>query len=143
MFCNIKNKTDTLKECAPVTFFLWRKGGGEGGAQGAGGGVRILYWYSSWYYIPSEILRWIYCVVLYFWWPFLQITHINITQLLRSYFAKKAVLKSFAKFTRKDLCRSIFLNKVASRIAFSSLHKRWSLPSRIFSGNLTKSAVFI
>ena len=34
MFCNIKNKTYTLKECAPVTFFLWRKGGGEGGGRG-------------------------------------------------------------------------------------------------------------
>ena len=37
MFCNIKNKTDTLKECAPVTFFLWRKGGGEGGRRAGGG----------------------------------------------------------------------------------------------------------
>ena len=28
-------------------------------------------------------------------------------------FCKKGVLKNFAKFTRKHLCQSLFLNKVA------------------------------
>ena len=33
-------------------------------------------------------------------------------------FSKKGVLRKFAKFTRKHLCRSVFFNKVASLYSF-------------------------
>ena len=35
-------------------------------------------------------------------------------------FCKKGVLRNFAKFTGKDLCQSLFFNKVAGLVVFLS-----------------------
>ena len=64
-------------------------------------------------------------------------------------FVKKEVLKNFAKFTRKQLCQSLFFNKAAGlrpyyNIFFTehlqTVHKIWSFQLRISSVNVTKSA---
>ena len=39
-------------------------------------------------------------------------------------FCKKGVLRNFAKFTRKHMCRSLFLNKVAGLRSATLLKKR-------------------
>ena len=49
---------------------------------------------------------------------------------------RKGVLRSFAKFTRKNLCQSLFLNKVAGLIPATLLKKR--LWCRYFSINSAK-----
>ena len=50
-------------------------------------------------------------------------------------FFKKGVFKNFAKFTRKQLCQGLFLNKVASLRPPTFLKKR--LWHRVFSVNFT------
>ena len=40
-------------------------------------------------------------------------------------FCKRGVLENFAKFTEKDLCQSLFLNKVADLSPVTLLKKDW------------------
>ena len=46
-------------------------------------------------------------------------------------FCKKGVLRSFAKFTGKHLCQSLFFNKVAGLRYFFIEHLWWLIPKAI------------
>ena len=48
-------------------------------------------------------------------------------------FCKRGVLENFAKFTEKDLCQSLFFNKVADLSPANLLKKDWH---RCFPANV-------
>ena len=55
-------------------------------------------------------------------------------------FCKKCVLRNFAKFTGKDLCQSLFFNKVAGLIPKVSLH--WTRHRNSHQGCSVRKGVF-
>ena len=66
-------------------------------------------------------------------------------------FCRKGVLRSFAKFTGKHLCQSIFLNKVAgvrpatllTKNTFLTKHLWWLLLNGLQTGGLENGDIFL
>ena len=74
-------------------------------------------------------------IMLHIWfdyWPF----HLNFRSSHRGRSVRKDVLRNFAKFTRKHLCRSLFFNKVAGLRQLFLLKER--LLHRCFPVNFAK-----